>query len=150
MYVFSLNMEQQAGWTNGKVVSDATITVETHYLSGADPSNTANLIWFRASQYSGYILVVFGDGSYAILNETGGDYEEIVATRYHDSVHNYWNQPNLWRIVMNGSKFRIYCNNSKVAEFTNSRHSYGSVYLGGFSLSGNRGIVAFDNLRIKE
>jgi len=151
-YVFNINGGEEVAFTNGIKLKNATITVETFIPIGSffnleDRGTIGHEIWFRANEYSGYVLVVYGDRSYVILKDTGDDIKEIVSLRSHDSVHK---SLNTWRIVMIGSNFRIYCNGDIVAEFTDGSFSSGFVYLGGFSNNNNQVRVDFDNLTIKE
>jgi hypothetical protein len=149
-YIVSVVKDRGLSGTNGAVFSNASINIDTYYMSGQDIDQSGLSICFRCNQNRGYELIVFGDGGYGVVKSDGENWRELVPFRYHVDVHNYWQQPNKIKIIMDYSDFEIYCNGSKVAEFSDSSYRSGSIYLGGFASPTDEVTIGFDNLAIEE
>jgi hypothetical protein len=148
-YIYDLQVDTRIASTNGLSVEDGTLSLESFHLMG-EAGTTGSVILFRATEDRGYVLVVYGDGSFLLYRDSLTDNDLMVSKQYHEAVHNYWHQPNRWEITMDGPEFKIICNGVQVAEFRDSLYSSGKIYLGGFSDAASRVKVGFDNVSFED
>jgi serine/threonine-protein kinase len=130
---------------------DTAIVVDATQIYGPVSNDTVYGVGCRASQDgTGYLLVVGGDGYYAIFRDDGSDGGEFLVGWEESDVVNQGNMTNHLHAVCDGTYLALSVNGVLLAEAEDDTYTRGAIGLLGSSNEEAEVEVHFDDLMVYE
>lgn len=98
----------------------------------------------------GYLFLIQGSGSYAIMRARGRDLHPLVNWTLSDVIRTGANSENHLRAVCSGNYLAFYINEQFVADATDDTYTMGQVGLAASAATRLGAVIEFDNLQISQ
>ncbi|MEO7000769.1 MAG: hypothetical protein ABI068_03115, partial [Ktedonobacterales bacterium] len=125
---------------------DATVRVSVKRISGA-ANEPYGLTLRHASRGNFYDFVISGDGAWAVFLHKGGNTSLLHPYTNNAAIHQGLGVSNILKVVMSGSTFHCYVNDTLVGQFTDSSFASGEVGVSNFG-TGTTVDAAFNNFEV--
>lgn len=120
---------------------EAEVTSEPEGMSPAAPAT---------GEGDGYLFLIQGSGSYAIMRARGRDLQPLVDWTLSDVIQTGPNSENHMRVVCSGNYLALYINEQFIADTTDDTYTVGQVGLAASAASRLGAVIEFDNVQVSQ